>query len=190
MSRSLHHVHLDQVAPQPWRNGGGLTRELLSWPGGTDGQLRLSVADITQDGPFSSWKGWHRHFAVLEGPGVALSWFQRQRECRVGGAPVSFNGGDAPQARLLGGPTRDLNLMLAASQRGGMRLADGPARPGPGWRGCYSHHGATLRLGDEARLVLAPGELVWAHDDPRHWHLEAPAPATYWLFCAPAGAAR
>ena len=44
------------MLPQPWRNGGGRTRELLVWPAGdglggtTDWQLRVSVADITKNG--------------------------------------------------------------------------------------------------------------------------------------------
>ena len=31
-SRTMNLVRCDAVEPQPWRNGGGLTRELLAWP--------------------------------------------------------------------------------------------------------------------------------------------------------------
>jgi environmental stress-induced protein Ves len=41
----------------PWKNGGGVTRELLAWPGGGDWQVRISVAEIEADGPFSSFPG-------------------------------------------------------------------------------------------------------------------------------------
>ena len=58
--------------PQPWRNGGGVTRELLAWPDGGDWRVRVSVADIDADGPFSAFPGVERWFAVLEGAGVAL----------------------------------------------------------------------------------------------------------------------
>ncbi|MFG5407966.1 HutD family protein [Piscinibacter sakaiensis] len=39
---------------QPWRNGGGHTRELWTWPADGPWQARLSVADIAADGPFSA----------------------------------------------------------------------------------------------------------------------------------------
>ena len=50
----IHLVDSTLVAPQPWRNGGGSTRELFTWPGGTaPWQLRISVADIDQNGIIS-----------------------------------------------------------------------------------------------------------------------------------------
>ena len=62
-------VALMSAAPQPWRNGGGVTRELLA--GRTeDWSVRLSVADIERDGPFSAFAGVDRWFAVLSGAGV------------------------------------------------------------------------------------------------------------------------
>ncbi|UUZ58495.1 HutD family protein [Nocardioides sp. B-3] len=47
-------VRRSAVAPQPWANGGGTTRELLV---ADDGARRISLADIEQDGPFSSFPG-------------------------------------------------------------------------------------------------------------------------------------
>ena len=74
---TLHVVRADAVEPQRWQNGGGLTRELLAWPDrggpGGDWALRISVADIGADGPFSAFAGVERWFAVLEGAGVRLS---------------------------------------------------------------------------------------------------------------------
>mgnify|MGYP000415291841 CR=1 FL=1 len=46
-------VAVERMAPQPWRNGGGFTRELLAWPSADDWQLRISVAEIARDGAFS-----------------------------------------------------------------------------------------------------------------------------------------
>ena len=41
-------VRLDEIAPQPWRNGAGQTRELLRYPAddSVPWQCRISVADI------------------------------------------------------------------------------------------------------------------------------------------------
>jgi environmental stress-induced protein Ves len=56
---------LGHASEQTWRNGGGSTRELLAWPEATDWQARISVAEITRDGPFSAFAGVQRWFAVL-----------------------------------------------------------------------------------------------------------------------------
>jgi environmental stress-induced protein Ves len=44
------------------------------WPGPrpASGKLRISVAAITRDGPFSAFAGVQRWFAVLRGDGVML----------------------------------------------------------------------------------------------------------------------
>ena len=41
----LHLVRLQDCPAQPWRNGGGLTRELLAWPQGQAWQQRGDRAD-------------------------------------------------------------------------------------------------------------------------------------------------
>lgn len=62
---SPHLVRVSDVAPQRWRNGGGVTRELLSRPAGNSWQVRVSVADIDADGPFSPFPGVERWFSVV-----------------------------------------------------------------------------------------------------------------------------
>ncbi len=96
----------------PWKNGGGVSRDLLCWPDATDWKLRISLADIGTDGPFSDYPGVQRWFAVVEGAGVELSFANRRHVQRVGDPPLVFDGADAPGCRLLHGATRDLNLML------------------------------------------------------------------------------
>ena len=141
---SIAIVLLSQCPPEPWRNGGGTTRTLLTWPLGLPPPaaafgagarsvalptpswwLRVSVADITQDGPFSAYEGIDRGFAVLEGEGVVLDLPDGSRRLRPAYAPVAFAGESAAACRLLGGPTRDLNLMV---KRGAGRLHLGARR--------------------------------------------------------------
>ena len=105
-------IALADTPPQPWRNGGGVTRELLAWPDGGDWRVRISVAEIEADGPFSAFPGVERWFAVLEGGGVALTIDGTEHRCRAGDAPLSFSGEATVDCRLLQGPSRDLNLML------------------------------------------------------------------------------
>jgi environmental stress-induced protein Ves len=111
MSWSL--VSLDAAAAQAWRNGGGVTRELLAWPDAADWRVRLSVADVVAAGPFSRFPGIERWFAVLEGDGVVLEMADREHSLGRTDAPLRFDGAVAVDCRLRGGPTRDFNLMAA-----------------------------------------------------------------------------
>ncbi|MEN9419025.1 MAG: hypothetical protein RI988_2645 [Pseudomonadota bacterium] len=188
--RPLQVVRLADVPAQPWRNGGGTTRELLAWPPGSSPegwQLRVSVADITCDGPFSAFPGIERGFAVLEGAGVALTLpalgepgpgegqgAQDTRQLDPTSAAFVFDGAHAPGCRLVAGPTRDLNLMVrrdtgrVAMQRAtpGSRWARGTA-----WRGLYTHGGASLAT-PAGRLKLPAACLAWCDAcDDAAWHL-------------------
>jgi environmental stress-induced protein Ves len=105
-------VRLEDVAPAPWRNGGGVTRELLAWPGAGDWQVRMSVAEVTQDGPFSRFEGVQRWFAVLDGAGVRLRLDAQAHRLTQADEPFRFDGGAATDCELIDGQTQDFNLML------------------------------------------------------------------------------
>ncbi len=129
-------VRVDDCPLVPWRNGGGRTRELLAWPHADDWQVRVSVAEIEADGPFSAFAGIDRCFAVLEGAGVVLSLPQGDVRLTPIDAAVSFAGEAAPMCRLIDGPTRDLNLMV---RRGAGRpsMQRSPTA-GVLWRGLFA----------------------------------------------------
>ncbi len=165
----LHAVHLHDTRPEPWRNGGGLTHQLLAWPPqAPHWQLRVSVAAIASSGPFSAYPGVRRWFTVIDGEGVGLSLPRGTYNLVPGDEPLSFDGESAAEAHLLGGPTHDLNLMVqrdAGSSRmwraqPGDRI-DGPTR----WRGLYAADRVLLELDGRTEPVAA-GTLVWtdAHD--------------------------
>lgn len=152
-------VEADRVAATPWKNGGGRTRELLRWPEGGAWRLRVSLADIDADGPFSAFPGVTRWFVVLEGEGVELHFDDRRRVLRPGDAPLSFDGAAAPGCRLLGGPTRDLNLMLQGLD-GELRAAraDDPA---PAWPRRGFFEAASRRLHWPCDATAAPAAGWW-----------------------------
>lgn len=57
-------------AETPWRNGGGVTREVAASPSGSgfaDFDWRISIASVTRGGPFSVFPGADRELAVLAG---------------------------------------------------------------------------------------------------------------------------
>ncbi|MDQ0509354.1 HutD/Ves family protein [Ancylobacter amanitiformis] len=99
----------------PWKNGGGSTTEIAVFPegAGLDAFLwRISMAGVSEDGPFSLFPAIDRSLAVLAGEGIVLEAEGRAPE-RVGlaSAPARFPGDVRTHASLVGGPILDLNVM-------------------------------------------------------------------------------
>ena len=101
-------VRRDEVQPQLWANGGGTTRELLR---AEDGSWRVSLADIEQDGPFSSFPGRRRLLTVVDGVVLALvvDGVEHVVEPR---RPFIFDGAAEVSASLHEGPVRALNVIV------------------------------------------------------------------------------
>ncbi|MBK9444514.1 MAG: HutD family protein [Comamonadaceae bacterium] len=119
---SLNIVSLKDVRPSPWRNLGGVTHELVTWPKGERWVWRMSVAQIDQNGPFSCFVGVQRWFAVLDGAGVCLTLDQRTYDLRPHSAPLSFDGGTPLDCRLTDGPAQAFNLMLQRDQASALMM--------------------------------------------------------------------
>lgn len=180
---TLHLVHLHDVAPEPWRNGGGRTRELLAWPRRDAWRLRVSVASIEADGLFSAFAGVQRWFAVLTGAGVRLMLPQGAVALAPRDEPIVFDGEDAPACHLLDGPTLDLNLMV---RRGEGQAALRVAATGSGLEGdlplraCYAADAARIDIEDRT-VALAAGTLAWSDErDAAPWVLREGRHA-FWL---------
>lgn len=111
---------LADVAPSPWKNGGGVTRELLALPSPAHWVFRLSVAEVQADGPFSRFEGVQRWFAVLSGAGVRLRLGKggagEVHALTRSSAPFCFDGALPVDCALINGATQDFNLMLRADQ--------------------------------------------------------------------------
>jgi environmental stress-induced protein Ves len=108
----------DLVA-SPWKNGGGVTREVAAYPAGAalDAFVwRVSVADVGAAGPFSRFAGIDRTLVLLSGAGMLLDEAgEAQRVAHALREPLDvarFKGETAIDARLVDGPTRDFNLMV------------------------------------------------------------------------------
>ena len=173
------------VAPQPWRNGGGRTRELLAWPNAADWRLRVSVADIEADGPFSSFPGVQRWFAVTEGNGVELTIDGRTQHVTRSDAPLHFAGAAATSCRLLDGPTIDLNLMLRGVSGRVLAATDGVEwRPDLAQCGLYTAVDGNCRS-DGSAIALPAHALLWFARAPASLCFQATqrarATAGWWL---------
>ena len=108
-------IRFAELKAEPWRNGGGVTREIArqeSEDGGWD--WRVSIADVAKAGDFSVFPGMERVLTVIEGELLVLT---------VDGAghamekyrPFRFDGGAATSAELPTGDIRDLNVITRAA---------------------------------------------------------------------------
>jgi uncharacterized protein len=100
-----------------WRNGLGWTREILRLPDNDDWQLRLSIAEIEQDAPFSAFPGVERELVLLRGEGVRLRFDDgRVHTLLPPHDRLRFAGEDAVAGELIDGVTHDFNLMWRRDQ--------------------------------------------------------------------------
>lgn len=176
-------VLLDRTRPQRWRNGGGFTRELFAAPAGEGWRLRVSVADVTEDGPFSAFPGVRRWFAVVRGDGVLLRFADRSETLDAASEPLAFDGAAAPYCELTGGATQDLNLM----HRGGSGFMQ-RAEPGVDWharapwRALFCAGACKLQIdGLDAATLPAAGLLSSDHAADQRWCLAGADAPAYWL---------
>ncbi|MER5471571.1 HutD family protein [Streptomyces sp. NPDC002685] len=98
----------------PWRNGGGVTREILVRPDGAGMAgfaWRVSLADVGADGPFSAFTGVDRILTMVEGAGMDLTVGGDHRRVDTRYVPQRFPGDLPTDCRLLGGPVVNLNVM-------------------------------------------------------------------------------
>jgi uncharacterized protein len=185
-------IQADEVAAQPWRNGGGLTRELLRWPAGAaDWQLRVSLADVRSDGPFSIFPGIQRWFSVIDGAGVRLSLPEADHLLQPGHEPLCFSGELAVDCALVDGPTTDLNLMHAGGSAAMVRVESGTGwRSSLAMRGLFTRAGGVWNAPDSAAIRVPAHCLLWldeSSDVPWTFIAENPqvlAPGL-WLAFAP-----
>ena len=146
---------------EPWANGAGITRVILREPDGADWRIRISVAKVEHDGPFSELPDTRRTLVPLDAP-MTLR-FPDGRTLRASRfEPLHFNGAPAPAGLLPEGPTRDFNLMLRGDARGEAlprTLVDSmllPAEAGVRWLVWLDSGRASLRMGADEPLALNP----------------------------------
>lgn len=158
----------------PWKNGGGVTREIAAWPedaGMDDFEWRVSLAEVAADGPFSAFSDVDRTLTVVEGAGMDLTVGGERRLVNTRYEPRDFRGDVPTDCRLLDGPVINLNVMwrrgvgpttpTVAIVRGRLRLCagalvvalDGTAEVAGLTLGPYD----AVQLGDEEPVLHARG---------------------------------
>jgi environmental stress-induced protein Ves len=114
ITRVLHVLRARDVPATPWKNGGGVTREIAVHPQGAgfdDFVWRLSMATVSADGPFSIFPGIDRTLLLLDGDGIELVPQGRQPVTLKPGDRLDFDADHPVASRLLGATVTDLNIM-------------------------------------------------------------------------------
>lgn len=108
-----------QWRPQPWKNGRGVTSEVLRVPDREDYEVRVSVAEVTAPGPFSTFPGYRRATTLLGGGPIALVIDGVVRPL-ARGVLVDFAGEAACEAREVAAPAHLLNVLVRPGVRVGI----------------------------------------------------------------------
>lgn len=174
---SLTRLPAAERAPQPWKNGGGLTWPVAISPEGADlsgFDWRLSLAIVEAEGPFSAFSGVDRLMLVLDGRiELDIGGNDRLALDETGDA-AAFPGDAEATARLPNGPAADVNLMVRRGRFTGVlerrRVQSQAAiicqdvtfvlsRAG-GLAAVIGHEQCELGAGDAARVDHARGGLL------------------------------
>ena len=178
------------LAPVPWKNSGGSTTEIAVEPPESqfhDFDWRISLATVSQDGPFSLFPGIDRTLALVEGPGLLLDI----DECRrfvLGDEDtvIEFPGEAAVQATLNGGPTIDFNVMTRRERchhKFGRRRVEGKSgfAPRADRTVLFLAEGESLSVSsDNERIGLVRFDAI-VFDTETVWTLEASEEATIFI---------
>lgn len=166
---TVHRFRRADLVAQPWKNGGGVTREIVSWPPGStvsDFDWRVSIAHIASGGPFSAFPGVDRVITLLEGAGVVLQALDGTVRHRLDQplVPFAFKGEVPMQADLLGQDCHDFNVMTRRSAcSASVQVLNRSAHVQS------DAHGLLLACGGQWEVnghALAMGEGMWWHDEP------------------------
>lgn len=104
-----------------WRNGRGETAMIASGQGidaAAKPLWRLSLATVTEDGPFSLFPEYTRILTVVSGAGLRLSGADGFNETVRFGESIRFPGALDINCSLLDGPVKNLNLMYTRASMG------------------------------------------------------------------------
>nr|WP_243853547.1 HutD family protein [Sphingopyxis panaciterrae] len=126
---------------RPWRNGGGVTRDVAVFPPGAgDGDFvwRASIATIDTAGPFSAFPGVDRLLLPLAGALSLTIDRDSARRLQPGDPAFAFPGEAAVTGAPVGGACTVLNIM---ARRGLVRT--------------QVEHGTQIRASADHMLLLA-----------------------------------
>lgn len=98
----------------PWKNGLGFTHEIAKLNQALSDRFiwRLSIAEVNQNGPFSSFEGYERNISVLNGAGMTLQVNDKSSGHLPPFQSFEFSGSDQTYCDLFAGRIDDFNLIF------------------------------------------------------------------------------
>lgn len=171
------------LATVPWKNGSGSTTEIAVDPldaGYDDFNWRVSLATISESGPFSVFPGVERTLALVDGNGMTLDIDTEDRvHVGVDEPVLAFSGDSEVEATLNRGPSVDFNIMTRSSTCyhlfGRRRLTGNPSGFAP--RGDVSilflAEGDSLSVSsDGERIGMVRFDTILFRNDTSIWRIE------------------
>ena len=180
---TLQRFHVDDLQATPWKNGGGVTREIVCQPMGSgisDFDWRVSIAHIASDGPFSAFPGVDRIITLLSGGGVHLKSSDGDVDhlLNVPLLPFAFKGETDINASLLNDDCHDFNVMTRRSTCSNVSLQI--IRYGCDWptasNGLFMALNGQWQLKGDHEEQLAPQQGFWWSDSSLAWQLLPQSP--------------
>lgn len=178
----FHLFERAQLRASPWKNGGGVTREIACHPPSAniqDFDWRISIAHIARDGDFSVFTGVDRVITLLEGGGVQLSSADGSvmHALDTPLQPFAFSGDTEVHGRLLNGDCHDFNVM---TRRGVCQAEVRVLRRHETWlpapagllmamRGAWQVQADGTGTASAQQHTLGAQTGLWWHDDRLAW---------------------
>ncbi|MBK7876275.1 MAG: HutD family protein [Planctomycetes bacterium] len=178
MPREVLHLGPDDARRVPWKNGRGVTEELVLFPDYAsfergDFDWRVSKAAVDADGAFSSFPGFERILVVTRGEGLVLTHGDEASRARLRALdPYRFSGDWSTVGTLVRGAVSDFNVIfrrdvveaqvevLRLGRRRALETADAPH--------VFVHAlagGVTARVtGEEEPFELDEGDSLWVRE--------------------------
>jgi hypothetical protein len=160
----MRKISIDALPQTPWKNKGGVTREIAARYDGDRLVWRLSVADVDADGQFSIFHGASRVLTVFDGAGLRLAYDGGVIDARPG-FPVRFSGDLPIDCSLVGGRVRDFNLIFDPAQaKADVERLEPGAHMLAARNGAFGLAPLRLPLAVNGSGVLSPGEFLFLED--------------------------
>jgi environmental stress-induced protein Ves len=146
-----------------------------------DFSWRVSIAELSAGGPFSTFEGADRVIVLLSGGGVHLRSSDATLDHRLDTplVPFAFAGETDISASLLDGPSSDFNVMTRrGSWNADVRIIRANKRLASSSAGVvFAASGPWSVRTDDATYSLREGDGIWWNDEPLAWQLAAEQPA-------------